>query len=233
MATTTKIRCRLNYHYFSAATFKVFSAGVRVGIFSNPLIFMSPTVMQMVLDALILDCNTKYNNYKNHIGTKAEYLAARKALNDALDKLALYVTEVADNNSDTIMIAGYTPTKGNNSNVNPPTQPLGVKLNRDAVIGILNAECKVVEGADTYGGLLVANQPLNNTNIISPSGQIIYTGNSPIPAAQQFIIDLTKGRKKVFSGLQVGVTYYAYFWAINAGGVSALSNAASRKVIEG
>ena len=46
------------------------------------------------------------------------------------------------------------------------------------------------------------------------------------------ILDLTKGRKKKFSNLQVGVTYYVYFWAMNAGGVSPLSDAVSKRVVE-
>ena len=58
-------------------------------------------------------------------------------------------------------------------------------------------------------------------------------GASPSAGTLRFIIDLNKARKKTFSSLQIGTTYYVYYWAVNAAGVSILSEPASKKVLEG
>jgi len=51
-------------------------------------------------------------------------------------------------------------------------------------------------------------------------------------AEVKFILDFNKSRKKTFSGLQIGTTYYLYYWAMNAAGVSPMSDVVSKKMVE-
>lgn len=236
-----KIRCKLTYHQMKIALFQLFIAAVRNGIYNNIAVFMTPPISVAVLDALIADYNTKYDNYKNRIGSKGDYLTAKTALMNALDTLAEYVNGVANNNPDIIILAGYTPTKGVNNNVPAPLQAQNVVITRGTP-GTLVTDCDPVANAENYGVILVAGSELPETVIMNGSGQLEYTddglSSSPSGAASvavpmvKVIIDLTKARKKTFINLQIGTTYYVYYWSMNAGGVSPLSEVVSKKVLE-
>lgn len=236
-----KIRCKLSYHYLKIALLQIFAAGVRNGIYTNVAVFMTPAITQAVFEALIADFNTKYDNYKNRIGSKGDYLTAKSALMAALDTLADYVNGVALGNPDIIILAGYEPTKGSSNNVPPPLQAQNVTITRGTP-GTLITDCDPVANADSYGVILVAGSELPETVIMSGSGQLEYTDDglsgSPSGTASaavpmvKVIIDLNKNRKKTFINLQIGTTYYVYYWSMNAGGVSPLSEVVSKKVLE-
>ena len=240
----SKIICRLNFHYFSVALFKLFFEAVKNGIYNNPSTFMAPTVTQIALEALIEDYNTKYTKFKNRTGTKADFLLAKTALMNALDTLAVYVNGVAENNPEIIMLAGYTPTKGVNSNVTPPVQPVGVVITR-GIPGVLETDCTPVATVESYGAILVANNPLPENIRMNGLGQLeiidddinaamAITGTTAEPGVPVIkgLIDMNKSRKKKFINLEIGTTYYVYYWAMNAGGVSPLSEVVSKKVLE-
>lgn len=48
----------------------------------------------------------------------------------------------------------------------------------------------------------------------------------------KYILDLNKGRKKNFTNMQIGTTYYLYYWAMNAAGVSPMSDVVSKKMVK-
>lgn len=240
-----KIRCRLVYHHLKISLFQLFIAAVRNGIYNNASVFTAPPVAEPQYVALLNDYNIKYDNYKNRIGSKGDYLTARSALMDALDLLADYVDEVAQNNADIIILAGYEPTTGVNNNVPAPLQAQNVTITRGTP-GTLITDCDPVAYADSYGVILVADNPLPGNIIMNGSGQLEITGGdmeaslAPAGAASaedaediKALIDLNKNRKKTFINLAIGTTYYAYYWSVNAGGVSPLSVVVSKKVVEG
>lgn len=237
-----KIRCKLTYHQMKIALFQLFIAAVRNGIYNNVIVFAAPPIMQAAFDALILDFNTKYDNYKNRIGSKGDYLTAKSALMAALDTLADYVNGVALGNPDIIILAGYIPTKGSSNNVPAPLQAQNVTITRGAP-GTLITDCDPVANAESYGVILIAGDPLPPNVTMNGLGQLQMlddnmpgTGGTATPAAGLLIkvlIDLNKNRKKTFINLEIGTTYYVYYWSMNAGGVSPLSEVVSKKVLEG
>lgn len=238
-----KIRCKLTYHQMKIALFQLFIAAVRNGIYNNVIVFAAPPIMQAAFDALILDFNTKYDNYKNRIGSKGDYLTAKSALMAALDTLADYVNGVALGNPDIIILAGYEPTKGSSNNVPPPLQAQNVTITRGTP-GTLITDCDPVANADSYGVILIAGEPLPDNIIMNGLGQLqIMDDGAGIAASPsgttaaipviKALIDLNKSRRKTFINLEIGVTYYVYYWSMNAGGVSPLSEVVSKKVLEG
>lgn len=240
----SKIICRLNFHYLSVALFKLFFAAVKNGIYNNPATFMAPTISVATLEAHIENYNTTYTKFKNRTGTKADFLLAKTALMNALDTLAVYVNGVAENNPEIIMLAGYTPTKGVNSNVTTPVQPVGVVITR-GIPGELETDCTPVATVESYGAIMVADNPLPANIRMNGLGQLevidddinpalAITGTSAEPGVPviKALMDLNKSRKKKFINLAIGTTYYVYYWAINAGGVSPLSEVVSKKVLE-
>jgi len=137
-------------------------------------------------------------------------------------------------------MGAFIPTKSSNSQVIAPLRPEGVVIIR-VNPGTFDTDCDPAIGVESYGALL-STQPLPENVIINQSGQVVITDDEPVPPTPpalaagsgsiRFILDLNKGRKKKFTGLQIGVIYYLYYWAINAGGVSPMSEVVSKKVLE-
>lgn len=234
-----KVKCKLGYRQLKTTKITVFATGVSNGIFGNNPPFITPPGTQAALDALILAYSTKYSNFLLHTVPITEVDEARDLLITALEPYREYVDTEANGNATVIALGGFVPTKGSKSNVVAPVQPTGVTLVRGIQDELL-AECLPITDADSYGAVLAA-EPLPEWFVITGSGQVVMeqdTNPVPVPPSAPSsgsiaaILDLTKGRKKKFSNLQTGVTYYVYFWAMNAGGVSPLSDAVSRRVVE-
>lgn len=235
-----KIRCKLSYHELTGDPLNTFAVGVDNGIYSHNPPFITPPVTQAAYQALITAFVNEHAAYEGHTATKAEMEEKRLDLMTGLDTQSNYVNTVANGDAAVIELAGFLATKGSGNKKNKPGQPTGVELNR-GISRELVSNCPVVENAEAYGAILVAGNPLPPGIVITDGGQIIYDGNSspmpgpmpgPTPGSIVFIMDLTKGRKKKFSNLQIGTTYYIYYWAANSAGVSVLSEGVSRSVIE-
>ena len=87
--------------------------------------------------------------------------------------------------------------------------------------GQLLAECKPIKGAQYFGCIVSEGTPLEG-NVLTDEVMFLPAGSK-----SNVGMNVAKDRKKVFSGLQPGTTYYFYFYAANAAGVSALSDAVS------
>lgn len=140
---------------------------------------------------------------------------------------------MADGHEDIILISGFVPTKAGDTEPAVPAVPTFKELVRGPSHELF-AECNKVTGADYYGCIMVQGQPLPSEVSMNRLGQLVGVSlqnpsppnpfepsNGSIIAA----IDLNKGRRKHFVGLVKGVEYYFYFYAGNATGVSALSEA--------
>lgn len=237
-----KIRCKLSYHQITVTLLQLFITGVRNGIYNNAATFPAPTDSAATFDAAAADFNTKYDLYKKRLGSKGDFVSAKTAMMNILDRQADYVNTVANNNPDTILLAGYEPTKGVTNNVPAPLQAQNVVITRGTP-GTLITDCDPVEYADSYGVILVVDHELPETVIMNGAGQLEYmddglpgsaAGPEPTPGMPvvRVIMDLNKSRKKTFINLQIGTTYYVYYWSMNANGVSQLSEVVSKKVLE-
>ncbi len=232
----TKIRCKVSYRSLRAHV-ATFAVGVSNGIFTNTGTFTSPPIAQATLDALILDCNTKYGQYKGHVVTKTEMLVARDALITGLDTMSQYVDSVALGNETVIGLSGFEATKGSASEQVPPAKPEGVEFTRTNT-GELTTDCPKIAGAEFYGAIFIRNNQIPAGIMINEGGQIVVNdggdGTPPGPAApgpgvpeMKYILDFNKSRRKKFIGLEPGVTYWVYYYAVNTAGVSPLSDGVS------
>ncbi|MGE0638452.1 MAG: hypothetical protein AB7G44_03700 [Bacteroidia bacterium] len=231
-----KIRCKVNYRSIKKSLLAGFANNVLNTLYVNTAIFLTPPLPAATLLALKIDFDDKYDRYTKRTISKGDMLASRAALIAALDTLSAYVNTVADGDAIIILEGGFEPTKGNANNANPPAQPVGVTLERGSSRELI-ADCTPADGVMFNGAVLIANHELPENITISDGGQIVVEDDgtvTPSSAASgiQYILDLNKGRKKSFKNLQVGVTYYVYFWAANTAGVSILSEMASKKVVE-
>ncbi len=237
-----KVRSSFAYHSIKPDLLTSFAIGVRDGIFNNPTIYNTPPITIIIFQGLIDAYTNARAAYKQGgLAQKGDYELAQTALMNALDQLAGYVTGVAQGNPALITEGGFVPTKGNKTQVVAPLQPTGVTLTR-GLPGELYADCDAATGVDSTGGILIAESELPEGMGINELGQIVVTdmgpsgpgsGPTPGPGSIRFIQDLNKNRRKKFTGLQIGTTYYLYMWAMNAGGVSPLSVGVSKKVVEG
>ena len=233
-----KIRCKLSYHNLKNDLIDVFAVGVRDGIYNNVSVFMTPPLPQPDFQGLIDTYINTHGAYKQGgLAQKGPFLAAKTALMEGLDQTAEYVNTVAKNDANIITLAGYVPTKGNSSSVNPPPQPTGITVKR-GISGELLAECPKIATVLFYGAFLIADSPLPDNIMINGEGQLVVDENAPTPippsgpspapgpSTMYFAIDFNKSRKKKFTALTKGRMYYIYFYAGNAGGISPLSEAA-------
>ena len=232
--SSSKPHCGLFYHEFNGADLDTFAHLVAEGIYTNNPPFTAPPLTQLAFNALVDAFHEKYEAYKN--GGKAQkgaYTIARTNLIKALDDTADYVDALPAVDDGMIQLAGYTPTKTGDTSAVPPPTPTDVKLSHGAS-GEIKAECGAITGSITYGCLIIAEKPLPDGFAITNAGQIIISENKPtppippIPPQQNdegslIILDLTKSRKKRFTGLVKGTEYFFYFYAINSAGVSQLS----------
>jgi hypothetical protein len=231
-----KIRCSVSFHRLRVGLVNEFGVGVRDGIYSHADVFVTPAIAEVAFQALLTDDYNKRIAYENGgPAQEGDYKAAREALMDALDIFAEYVDSIADGDENIILMSGFEPTKGYNSERPKPEQVTGVEIKRGAP-GVLIAECDKQDVAIYYGCILSAGQPLPPEIIISQAGQIKIGGDSspnpPDPATGSEtegygIIDLTIHRRKEFTNLTPGVIYYFVFYAVNAQGVGSVSNAVS------
>ena len=217
----SQIHVSLNYHRVELDKLDIFGEGVSQGIFGNTGTFATPPITQTVLDDAVEDYVDTRAAYKNGgRAQKGPFQAAKNVLMGHLDTLADYTDEVANGDENIILLSGFLPTKGGDTPANVPAAPV-VSVKRGESTGIILAECAAIAGADYYGCVISEGQPLKDESI-NGSGYLIFGG-----VTNTIGLVLTKGRKKTLLGNLPGTTYYIYFYAVNAAGVSPLSAAVS------
>ena len=219
--------CSVIYHQYNGADLESQGHKTSAGVFGNNPPFTSPPMTKIVFDGLVEAVHNTYEAYTDGgLGQKGAYLIARVNLITALDTTAKYVDELPGVTEAIIILAGFKATKTGDSTAVIPATPELDKVER-GVTGVLMPECKTVHGADFYGCLVAAGEPLAGIGMNS-SGQIVAmqdSGPAPVPGppAIALVIDVNKSRKKKITGLVKGVDYYIYFYAGNSAGVSDLS----------
>lgn len=217
----SKVHVSLSYHRTDLDELDAFAEGVSQGIFGNPSIFTAPPIPESVIQAAIDAYVDKRAAYKNGgSAQKGAFQTAKTTLMGQLDTLADFVDGVANGDGNIITTAGFVPTKAVDSAAHKPAAPV-VKVKRGESTGVLLAECAPVAGAEYYGCVVSEGQPLAEA-AINGSGYLIFTGVNHV-----FGFILTKERKKEILGNVPGRTYYIYYYAVNAAGVSQLSEPVS------
>jgi hypothetical protein len=224
--------CSVDYHEFGFAKLLNFAGGVKLKIYTNDPPFTSPPLTEAQLNTLMENFHTAYTTYKNQGKLfKAEYLAARAALIKGLDDIGDFIEGLTGVDAEMISLGGYTPTKTTDTEATTPGQTAIPELKHGGA-GEIFAEVPAVDGAEDYGCLVFAGQPmpsnftfLNGQIIVRPDTTPPFPGPTPPPGPMDpvFIHDVSKSRRKHFQGLKPGTIYYFYFYAANSAGVSILS----------
>jgi len=223
----SKIYATVSYHRYKLEEFKVFYGTVKDSMYAvNVSLFPSPPLSLAAFEALINAYQTARTNYttvsKNYKGI---YESATEALMEGLDSLGTYVTTTAANNPDIIISAGFVPNKTSQSSGEAPAIPNLPKVTRTD--SIATAEVDAVAGAEYYIAVLVTGSPMPSTQNIVKGQLVISEGgmaiNGAMPGTVVAVFDLSKSRRKAFAKLQPNTSYYVYFAAGNAKGVSSFS----------
>lgn len=228
-----QIKCTKSYRRLGLNVVDVFAAGVRDGVYGN-VIFMTPPITQVDFQKLIDNYfNTRALYKQGGLAQKGPFLAAKTAMLNGLDVMAVYVDTIALGDANIITEAGYVPSKSTATKQPKPAQCTGVAATRPSP-GVIISTCDKQEVALTYV-CIVTTAALPADIFITAKGQVLFPGSDPKPApmpgpmpapaapSEGAIIDFNANRKKEFAGLTVGTRYYFTYFAINSSGVGALS----------
>ena len=214
-------RCSVEYHNYNGTDLESQGHKTSNGVFGNNPPFTSPPTTKILFDPLVEDVHNTYEAFKEGgQAQKGAYLTARENLIAALDLLAKYVNELSGVNEAMIILAGFKPTKTGETQAVVPATPVIDKIERGSK-GVLIPQCKPIKGASYYGCILL-DKPMD-TKLIFLNGMLAFDDGFD----SNFILNLTKGRKKIYSGLESGKEYWFYFYAGNSAGVSTLSEGES------
>ncbi len=214
--------CKLSFHYFGKSALDTFSNGVKNGIFSNETVFVTPPLTDAQLEQIIsnyLNTLAEYEAYGKI--KKTAFLKAKEKLINALNSLATYVDTIANGDPSTILLAGYEPTAEGRHDA-PDLKKIEVILVTPSKVSgqvFIETTAIVDKGVSGYGLILVSGEPLTADNF--KNGVLNLTANE----GQKIIIDFSKSRRKIATGLDPTINYYCYMFAINANSISPLSDA--------
>ena len=223
-----KVRCKRDYHFLKPGSVGLAVSKIKSGVYSHPEHFPHPDLTEEEYADVIKEYTDTFSAYKGHRNPMSAMQSKLKKLFKATDLLADYVDKRANNNAAIIELAGFKPTLQYVGRKNVPEQ-CKVTVKRGSSRELLTI-CPKVENADSYGAILT-DKPLPH-GVYVESGKLFFSEVSAALHDSVIIFELNRTRKKVFRNLEVGVTYYIYYWAGNAKGISPLSEVVQKKVIE-
>ncbi len=220
-----KIRCRLEYRKMSNQKLIVLCISVANGIYNDTAQFASPIVTQAVFTTTFTRYAEAAARYENAPRIeKTAMLEARKEMIDVLDRLTVYVDEIANGDASLINLSGFVPTKDSINKSNPLAVSESFEVRRTANLGEVEVEVHKISGYDAIWYFVICSSESN-----LPPNSIVDGVLNINSLGEEDKICLTKSRIKVFSNLQTGRVYYFYLIGANTVSVSQLS---SSKVLQ-
>ncbi len=215
-----KVRCNLAFRGYTKQPYLDFCTGVSGGIYTNAGVFVTPPFHKDEYDAVLskyIDAAKKYKDSPKI--EKTNYDNAKGAMTGVLNKTAEYVDSIALSDASIIILAGYVPTKSAKDKSKPLEANNDFKPVRTATKGKVTVTINAykVPGTIWYFCLCTENGDLPAS--LTANGVLDFT-NLPEGA----LLDLSKNRKKEFTNLASGKTYYFYVFASNTVSVSPLSD---------
>ncbi|WNM18640.1 hypothetical protein [Flavobacterium capsici] len=170
----------------------------------------------MAIKTTFINTFVEYDKYGP--SKKTDFDVAFNVMMAMLNALAAYVNSVALGDASKIVLSGFEPTKEAYQPAQPLENPTSCTIKRSENAGeiIVNIAPLNNYGVVNYGCICVEGKELDGVSIIN--GQLVMPEGGP-----SVRYDLNKSKRKVFSGLKVGVVYYFYVYAINSVSVSPLS----------
>jgi hypothetical protein len=222
-----KSQCKRDYRREGNLLLEDRAEGVKTGIYTNATPFTAPPITQVVFAANILNyANTRKAHEQGGTAQLPAFTAARKVMMGNLDAFATYVDGVANGDKQIIKLAGFAATyddevlaaKGGGKAA--PQTPQNVTFKRvENQSGQMIAECEAYPSTCNFITLLTENNPLPASVVVDTTGNITI----PNGATMDIVINANKLRRKLFTGLTTGSTYYVYYIIINSKGASSIS----------
>ena len=138
--------------------------------------------------------------------------------------IQVWIYRNPDMDAAAVQNCGLKPRDTVHTAAQKPAQPVG-HAKRGAPLEI-DAECDALDNAEYYGCLMMESGPLPDNVTITAEGKLVVGADKPSaagPSPTGLQADFTKQRKKKFTALKHDVNYWFYFYAVNAAGVSPLS----------
>ena len=189
------------------------------GILDNVTVFATPgftaAEAKAIYDALVA-AQSAYK--KGGSSQETDYKTAHTNAIAFLDKNALMVEAVAKGKSGIIVQSGYEPTSTNVTHAGLPAQVQSITQSKLTVETEIELECETYEDGVNYICIMLAGMFLPDGFTVNNQGLITIP-----PGTAAIYIDVSKQRKKKFTGLTSGVRYYFYYIVVNAAGASVIS----------
>lgn len=201
---------------------------VLAGVYGNSATFAAPPIKQADFAKLVDNHQAAHDNQlvSSSATTKGLYQTAKDALIKGLDTVADYVDKLSGLTEAMVVLSGFPPSKTSRSGSEVPQTPTVDAQPSNNKGGNIAIACGSVKGASSYVAIVAEGAPLPDAAVFR-DGQLLL----PAGSTQNYRIDIRKSRKKSFSNLKKGVSYFFYFTALNAAGASLLSE--GREVVCG
>ncbi len=214
----------------SDSDFDIFQEGLVKAVLENAVLWQIPDSETENLSIGQSNWSEAWNKVKNKstasgVQREAKNLERKKYCKILRPFIQRWVFRNPHMNSAAVETCGLKPRNYGKHGSLPPV-PVRITIKRPDT-GQMTAWCEALAGVDAYGCIVVAGGPLPPYIKRNGSGQWVVSRSAAAAGSEGevlFIIDESKGRKKKFTGLVPGLSYYFYFYTINARGVSALSN---------
>ncbi len=206
-----KSKCSLGFQEYTKAEYTLFCERVDVGIYGNSGTFPTPPLTQAEYEVTFAKYSEAEAVYKisPSIG-KTHYLVTKDAMNICLVKTAEYVDTVADGDESIINLSGFVPTKTTTTKSTAIIEPATGTVKRGPNTGQITTESKAIKGKGViiYNIIVSIGAPL-------PDGCFVNGELRMASSTVNFVMNITRPRKKVVSNLPPGSTVYVYFLASN------------------
>jgi len=212
--------CKSEFRQYGNSKLDTFSGEVKNGIYTNPTVFVTPAVSESDFSQTLTEFSTAAAEYSLlGITKRTVFENKRQKLIRYLDILAKYTDRVAQGDVSIIALSGFIPSSSSKMHAPVLDKLQYFLLKRTEVAGEIIVDIQPVsnKGAVSYGCLCVEGAPLNHPVFVN--GQLKLSTDGPA-----ILQDANKSRRKVFTGLTLGVVYFFYVYATNPTGVSPLSD---------
>jgi hypothetical protein len=216
----TKIRCLLTYRSFTNKNLIKFCSLVSSGCYTNTSVFHDPPIPDEDFNielSKFTDAVAKYDNAPKI--EKTNMLNARKSMITTVDKLREYVDAVANGDASIIILSGFTPSKGSSEKSKPVEVTNNFTLKRTDLSGQAEVTINYTGTGTPQWYFVVCSTEATLPSTLVENGVLNF---GALPEGVR--VDISKARKKLFTNLDSGVTYYFYVLVANNINVSPLSD---------
>jgi hypothetical protein len=138
----------INWTHMTPTEMASLAHNVSAKLTASATTFSTPTVTPAVLNTAANRLELAYANRKNGAAGKTEFQSANTALDGLLHTEAAYVNGVANGNTATIELAGFTATSNSHRSAVVPATPIVATITGNAAA--VHLQIPPVPGADSY-----------------------------------------------------------------------------------